>query len=74
MCGFGQLQDPQPAVDEGAGARGYDGPRGGEAVEGAEELAGSGNFDGVVAVFEGELAFEFADVCDGMGLVGEVGF
>ncbi len=61
-------------MDEGAGARGDDCPGGGEAVEGVEEGARTRDGDGRVAVFEGQLTFEFADVWGGVGLVSEVLF
>ncbi len=74
MRGFEQVEDLQPTLDEGAGTRGDDCPGGGEAVERVEEGARTGDGDGGVAVFDGQLAFEVADVWGGVGLVSEVFF
>lgn len=59
MC---EAKNTKPAVDQRAGAGGYDAPVCAGGFEGGEESAGAGDFDGVGAVFLGDAAFDVADV------------
>jgi hypothetical protein len=57
-----ELHHVQPAGDERAGAGCDDGPGRACGFEVGEQGARAGNFGGVVAVFDGDLAFCGADV------------
>jgi hypothetical protein len=59
-----QGEDAQPAVDEGRGAGGYDGPGdlGGGGGEAGAEGARTGDFDGVGAEEGGDEGFGTADI------------
>lgn len=57
-----EAQHAEPAVDQGAGTGCHDAPFRGGAVEGVEEVAAAGDFDGVGAPCLGDAAFDVLDV------------